>query len=130
MYCGIRNPALSSSLFGTNQGLCRLKGFLSNKPSRSPILACVAHGNKTSRIWASLSDIATRGTCGAHVASRAISSILRQLYDFAAVRFCNTFDPGVIGTSGPKSTEDARGNSRKARDSFFYKSELTGVIDE
>jgi hypothetical protein len=108
-FCGIPKPAPSSNSFDSPNNFCPVNGSHANDATRSPILASVARG------------------C---VASQQISSILRHEYDCASVRFCGIADRRVIGTSGPKTTEDARGNSRKARDSFFYKSELTGVIDE
>jgi hypothetical protein len=57
------------------------------------------------------------------VAFCGISTILRQEYDFEPVRFCGIADRRVIGTSGPKSTEDPCGNSRQGHHSLFSLSE-------
>lgn len=129
-FCGIPKPAPSSNSIDSPNNFCLVNGSYANEATRSPILASVARGCVTSPPSPNANNDATRGQYVAHGASQRISSILRHEYDPAAVRFCGIADRRVIGTSGPKHAGEARGNSRKARDSFFYKSELTGVIDE
>ena len=122
-FCGIPKPAPSSNSFDSPDNFCLVNGSCANEANRSPILASVAHGNVTSAPRPISNNDATGGHCAAHVRGSRISSKSRHEYDPAAVRFCGIADRRVIGTSGPKSTEDARGNSRQGHHSLFSLSE-------
>jgi hypothetical protein len=118
-FCGISKPAPQSNSFDSPNNFCPVNGSHANEATQSPILASVARGCVTSPPRPISNNDATRGHCGAHVRDSRISSKSRHEYDPAAVRFCGIADRRVIGTSGPKSTEDARGNSRNKGQSLF-----------
>ncbi len=122
-FCGISMPAISSNSHGSPNHFFPVNGSCANEATRSPILASVARCSVTSPPRPISNNDATRGHCGAHMRCSRISSNSRHEYDPAAVRFCGIADRRGIGTSGPKSTEDARGNSRQGHHSLFSLSE-------
>lgn len=122
-FCGIPKLAPSSNSIDSPNNFCLVNGSYANEATRTPILTSVARGCVTSPPSPNANNDATRGQYVAHGASQRISTTLRHEYDPAAVRFCGIDDRRVIGTSGPKSTEDARGNSRQGHHSLFSLSE-------